>query len=401
MPLVYFYANNNSIENNHEMIMKRRQILKQSLSDVLTRFYPFAGKVNGARFIDCNDEGVYYVEARANHSITSFINQPSNKALLQLLPFEPNSVELLLNTHVVLVQTTIFECGGIAIGMYTSHRIVDAYSHSTFLNAWAATAHGSSKNIIIPNFISPSIFHHDPAHISGGLNELNSSSSRESKYVGARFVFSAESLATLKQNAKASSRLLAVTALIWKCSMAASKEKCSSALRISVNLRERSSPPLPPYSIGNIFLDTVTLCDVNDCIGLLAGQLKTTIDEVNSSYIETMKGKETSSKYREHLDKIKLVNSENDPHRLLVASMCNGGIYEADFGWGRPIWVSFGYAGDEACPFESLACLMDTRTGRGIEAWVILPEEEMSQFECNAELLSYASLNPSPLQTTV
>ncbi|KAL7244445.1 hypothetical protein ACSBR1_016654 [Camellia fascicularis] len=47
-------------------------------------------------------------------------------------------------------------------------------------------------------------------------------------------------------------------------------------------------------------------------------------------------------------------------------SMCNGGMYEANFGWGRPVWVSLGGAEDPLV--MNLIFFMDTKSGGGIEA---------------------------------
>lgn len=91
--------------------------------------------------------------------------------------------------------------------------------------------------------------------------------------------------------------------------------------------------------------------------------------------------------------------SNKNAHRMLVTSMCNSGLYEADFGWGKPIWASVADGDANIDLLGNIVCLMDTRAGRGIEAWVTLPEGEMADFEHDENLLSYASLNPSPLQT--
>ncbi|KAL3825727.1 hypothetical protein ACJIZ3_021756 [Penstemon smallii] len=92
----------------------------QSLSKTLTRFYPLAGKVKDSRHIDCDDDRVYYIEAKIKHRLPSISS--------------------------VMVQVTEFDCGGIAIGLYTSHKIIDGYSHATFLAAWATAAHGTTSS---------------------------------------------------------------------------------------------------------------------------------------------------------------------------------------------------------------------------------------------------------------
>ncbi|RXH91010.1 hypothetical protein DVH24_020033 [Malus domestica] len=61
-------------------------------------------------------------------------------------------------------------------------------------------------------------------------------------------------------------------------------------------------------------------------------------------------------------------------------SRCNLGLYEADFGWGKPVWVASGGAkrGAEEAPYMNMVLLMDTRSGDGVEAWVCLDEQDMA-----------------------
>ena len=81
------------------------------------------------------------------------------------------------------------------------------------------------------------------------------------------------------------------------------------------------------------------------------------------------------------------------------SSWCNFGFYEADFGWGKPIWVSS--IGSSGSMFMNLVILPDTRFGDRIEAWVTLDEQDMARLEFNPELLTFASLDPSPLSRQV
>lgn len=47
--------------------------------------------------------------------------------------------------------------------------------------------------------------------------------------------------------------------------------------------------------------------------------------------------------------------------------------------------------------FENTIVLMDARDGDGIEAWLMLREDDMVLVESNEELLAFAALNPSIL----
>lgn len=63
-------------------------------------------------------------------------------------------------------------------------------------------------------------------------------------------------------------------------------------------------------------------------------------------------------------------------------SLCGFPLYEADFGWGKPIWV-----GSASLTFKNLVVFLDTRSGDGIEAWINLKLEDMAKLEADKELL--------------
>lgn len=58
-------------------------------------------------------------------------------------------------------------------------------------------------------------------------------------------------------------------------------------------------------------------------------------------------------------------------------SWCKFPLNEADFGWGKPTWISSAYSS----LIKNVAMLMDTKEGDGIEAWITLKKEEMDIFE--------------------
>ena len=71
---------------------------------------------------------------------------------------------------------------------------------------------------------------------------------------------------------------------------------------------------------------------------------------------------------------------------LNFTALCGFPLYDVDFGWGKPflvVWVSL--------PFKNLITFSDTELGDGIEAWINLNEEDMAKFECDKELLAYAT----------
>ncbi|GLT69016.1 hypothetical protein SLA2020_412020 [Shorea laevis] len=59
-PMILYYPMNQRISHPIvDIVSQRSHLLKQSLSETLTRFYPFAGKIKDNLSVDCNDEGVF------------------------------------------------------------------------------------------------------------------------------------------------------------------------------------------------------------------------------------------------------------------------------------------------------------------------------------------------------
>jgi shikimate O-hydroxycinnamoyltransferase len=71
--------------------------------------------------------------------------------------------------------------------------------------------------------------------------------------------------------------------------------------------------------------------------------------------------------------------------------LCKFPIYDADFEWGKPVWVCAA-----RLTFKNLVTFIDTKSENVIEAWINLKEEDMAKFECNEELLTHVSPTPKP-----
>ncbi|KAI7981736.1 Stemmadenine O-acetyltransferase [Camellia lanceoleosa] len=126
---------------------ERSQRLKKSLSLVLTRFYPLAGRIKDHLTVDCNDAGAEYVEARANCTLSDLLQQPDPKTLGHFCATN--------STPFLVVQATFLKCGGMALGISISHKITDAATFGSFIKAWADTALLGSP-VLAPDFTANS-----------------------------------------------------------------------------------------------------------------------------------------------------------------------------------------------------------------------------------------------------
>jgi len=77
--------------NHHHEIIKNIDRLEKSLSEILTLFYPLAGRyIKDNLSVDCNDEGVVLLEAKVDGvDLTQIVQQDPNSNLELLDHFVP------------------------------------------------------------------------------------------------------------------------------------------------------------------------------------------------------------------------------------------------------------------------------------------------------------------------
>ncbi|GLT81092.1 hypothetical protein SLA2020_524960 [Shorea laevis] len=409
-PLIYFYPCSPNILDLD--IPNKVEVLKKSLSKTLSHFYPLAGKIKDHLSIDCNDEGAFFVEARINCRLQDFFAQPDLLFLHRFLPCD-NVIRTeypVEGIYASNIQVTVFECGGIAIATCLSHKIIDGWTNRLFLKVWTAAARGCTEAPPCPNFIpyAPDLF--IPAKDSWlqDLRRMWGSLTKKGKCTTRRFLFDATAVATLKYRAtigevRIPTRVEAVSAFLWKCVMAASKARHGfqrpSVFIHLVNLRRRI--PLPPAlkenSIGNLLWIAAANHPGNcesDLPGLV-GKLRESILKLDGHFVKKIKGEEGNSAISEYFRGITELGSRDGNECFYFVSWCKLDLYETDFGWGKPLWVSS--VGLQGSAVRNFCIINETRSGDGMEAWITLDEPDMTILERDPELLSFASLDPSPL----
>lgn len=130
-PLLLFFPNTESTSK-----LEICEHLTESLAKTLTHFYPLAGRIKGNAVVECNDDGAEFFKAQVSCSLSDFLENPAVEVLEQFLPAEILSKEA-GSGPLLLVQVSLFECGGMALGFSISHKIADASTLSIFINWWA------------------------------------------------------------------------------------------------------------------------------------------------------------------------------------------------------------------------------------------------------------------------
>ncbi|XP_062112602.1 stemmadenine O-acetyltransferase-like [Humulus lupulus] len=410
-PFIYYYSPNdinNGSNDNNNIFADLSDKLKKSLSKTLTLYYPLAGRFTKDFCVDCHDDGAPFFEARVlKRQLSDILKNPVLVELNDLLPFP-------LDEYAQLpfgVQLNIFPCGGIAIGVCISHRIADALSSLEFTKSWMTISRGEENKVVRPTFFSASLFppknigHFDPTMVPPKKNTN----------VAKFFVFDSRKVEALRamyeektrgeNHAKPKwprrlSRVEALSAFLYSRYVVATGLDVKSKLFTifhPVNIRPKFDKPLPENSFGNYYHNSLTFPssiisssntateEDNENYYELARVIGEEIRKIDNKFVNDFQEVEKSDEYLESLK----IGTERfvrgEAAGLVFSSLCRFPLYDADFGYGKPIWVSSA----DRC-FGNIFGFLDNKKGE-IEAYACFSPEEMAKLEVDKEFLSLLS----------
>ncbi|KAK9072882.1 hypothetical protein SSX86_009317 [Deinandra increscens subsp. villosa] len=393
MPIVAFYPNLD--QSSHD---KTRTLeLKYSLAKTLTQYYPFAGRVKKTHptYVDCNDEGVEYIEASNDNSLSDFLQRSEHEDLDPLFPndliwFDPRirgDTEGV--TCPLAVQVTQFACGGVAVASSLSHKVGDGRCFFNFINHWATVT--AKKDV---SLVNPHIFHHQTFDYN--LPDLLSDKSRVG-CVTRSFFFSNEKLNDLKAKVTAMTTEAGqpimnptrVEALSWllhnRATAAATKNNSgtfmASGMQFPVDMRGILAEKLPGTSMGNLYL-VIEFATTNDRDlepHISIGEMRK-----RKAEFQSIRNLEAATEIVGQVSpETALKTAERVEDYYIYSSLCGFPVYDIDFGWGKPVKVSVGGT------IKNFTILMEAPDGNGIEAAMCLEKEDMKILQNDPELLAF------------
>ncbi|XP_065864836.1 stemmadenine O-acetyltransferase-like [Euphorbia lathyris] len=386
-PIVLFYSGDS--EEDRE---KKSEKLRTSLAETLTQFYPLTGRLKDNSVIECEDQGALYVEAQIGCSLSDILKKPEAGSLDQFLPAAIESSESVTGS-LLLVQATFFACGGLAIGVCISHKIADAATLAQFIKFWSRIAIGSEVDA--PVFLADSMF--SPIEFSAPEKSVQM---QYTKCITKRFVFAGSKIGALKELASSTvapkpTRVEAVSGLIWKGVITALKKSNPNLTRpsvwsVSVNLRPRFTPPVPENHAGNLVVIVTPKVEEVTELKDLVGVIKEEMQEFVEHYVKKLQGEDGVEAICEFGREFARKALSGDIDFFMCSAWCRFGLYDADFGWRKPVWLSI-----VSTNIRNVCILLDTKDGEGFEAWITLSEEEMFWFESDEQVLQFSEVNPS------
>ncbi|CAL1360689.1 unnamed protein product [Linum trigynum] len=440
VPLVFFYKNPAPTEGG-----KIFDALKSSLAHALTRFYPLAGRLlsspsGSLPVVHCNDEGVPFTFAAAGcggESLDSFLRGGPEivDSLQRFLPFPAHMVGTpagIESAPQIAFRATVFPCGGVAIGVCLLHKVIDGHTVADFMRLWAAIVRGGNERTVAGG---GGPFAHNrgatwlfPARVGDVVPSVEDleceegGNKKKEKNVTRRFVFNEEAVSALKGRARSErlpkpGRSEAVGGLLWKSAVDAAAIASSpdefkagsvySVAVMAVDLRYRLSEPCADYWVGNLMWGNISSYqninqihspddETQTTLQQLAHKLRSSIEKVDEDFMERIEGGGGREEYTRNEEmKCKMLAAgaagrESKAMYFVVSSLIRLGLYDVDFGWGKPVWIGMAKFADHV---NNVILLMESPTGYGVEAWVALNEQDMALLERDDEFLAYVNNN--------
>ncbi len=289
------------------------------------------------------------------------------------------------------MQVTYFKCGGVSIGIGTQHLLADGFSGLHFVNTWSDMARG--LDLTIPPFINRTLlrarippqpaFQHVEYQPSPPMKTPRQSIASTTVSM---FKITRDQLNTLKAKSKDGINTVNYTSCemlsghLLKCvsKARALPDDQETKLYVAVDGRSRLHPPLPPGYFGNVILITTPIA--------LAGDLQSKPTSYAASMIHNGLVRMDDEYLRSALDYLEVqpdisalvrgAHTYRCPN-LGITSWSRLPIHDADFGWGRPIFM-----GPGGIPYEGLSYILPSPTNDGsLSVAIALQSEHMKVFE--------------------
>ncbi|GAA0141473.1 acetyltransferase [Lithospermum erythrorhizon] len=293
-------------------------------------------------------------------------------------------------------QVTHFKCGGVSLGVGMQHHVADGASGLHFINTWSDMARG--LDITIPPFIDRTLlrardlplpqFEHIEYQPPPSLKDcpLSSDNSVVPDSSVNIFKLTRDQINALKAKSKENGNTISYSSYemlaghVWRstCIARGLTDDQGTKLYIATDGRSRLQPALPPGYFGNVIFTTTPMASAGDLqskpVWFAASRIHDALARMDNDYLRS------ALDYLELQPDLKaLVRGAHTfkcPN-LGITSWSRLPTHDADFGWGRPIFM-----GPGGIAYEGLSFILPSATNDGsLSVAISLQTEHMKVFQ--------------------
>ncbi|XP_074269958.1 benzyl alcohol O-benzoyltransferase-like [Silene latifolia] len=328
------------------------KVIKDGIAKALVPYYPLAGRLRETREgkleVECNGEGVLFVEADADVTLDDFGEpiHPPFPCSDELLHDVPGSSGI-LHSPLALIQVTRLKCGGFIFAIRMNHTMTDGVGLLHFLNAVGEFARGAQHPSISPvwmrhllNSAPINSSHKRHEDVRSKISESTDTPSPPNDLVNKCFFFGSAEIDSLQQQSvQTSSTFELILAHTWRCrSMALyndSDQESRVKIAFAMNIRSKYNPPLPKGYYGNVIATPTAQATTTELsenpFHYSVDLVKKAKDIFTEEYLRSLAFR-TLEEGRLARDDAKKFD------RLLVTDHSRLGLNCLDFGLGQPVY---------------------------------------------------------------
>ncbi|XP_042495625.1 benzyl alcohol O-benzoyltransferase-like [Macadamia integrifolia] len=394
-PVIQFYKNDPTMRGIDPL-----KVIREALAKALVFYYPFAGRLREGPdrklIVDCNAEGVLFIEADADVSLEQFGDTffPPFPCIDELLYDVPGS-QGIVNCPLLLIQVTRLICGGFIVAVRLNHTMSDALGLAQFLTALGEIARGKLTPSVQPVWQRELLHARNPPRVTCVHHEFDDVAKVETngkpsppdqqQLVHRNFFFGTTEITALRKHVPSHlhkcSRFDLVTACLWRCRTVALQLDPDDEVRIlfpvNVNIRSKEHPPLPVGFYGNAFVLPAGLSTAGELCRNPLGYALELVMKVKTN---------ATDEYMRSLADLMVIKRR--PHytvigSLVVSDLTRAGLSKVDFGWGKAVYGGPAKGDVGTIPGIISMHIPFKKSNVGEEAIVVpiyLPEPAMERF---------------------
>ncbi|EFJ20441.1 hypothetical protein SELMODRAFT_418346 [Selaginella moellendorffii] len=303
---------------------------------------------------------------------------PYQKRILFYKSFEEEQEDLTVALQQSLAEVTKFGCGGLSIGVSGSHQIMDGVSFWHFLNSWAEFSR-TGKIAHAPQ-VTFGYEERDPTQAIKEVPRKPSKCSERSQELGLKhYKMDKDMIEKLKREAPGTTTFEVVCAHFWKKVVVAKGLEGSSSCNfmVLVDCRGRIKSLPSKFYFGNAIWSSVATATVGDLARNPVSHAAALLHDAITRFDADKAEEKFHQRRRPQAQQGSQVLGSKPCFTLVAVESPKQPVFECDFGFGRPVGMSFG--ANDLHDGKIYLFPLAPGSGSGVSVTVVLDKESLGR----------------------